>query len=144
MNYSNDILTRLQAGEKVEDIAAELTKSINEANEKYKAEEKAKAEAAAAAKENIAAKKAAIEQFLLSIVDILEVWGVAPDIVEQIDELSDEDLQSFIHTIDATLPLIIKSIEMQDLIQEAVDTKVKKKTAVSKDPVQDFLNQFVR
>lgn len=145
-NLTTDILARLQKGENVEDIATELTKSINEANEQYKAEEKAKAEAAAAEKEKASAKKAAIEQLLLSISNVLEAWDAAPDIVAEIDEFTDEDVQHFIHSIDTVLPLIVKSIEMQSAIQEVVNPKEKKKTATAadKDPIQDFLNEFIR
>lgn len=44
----NDILTRLQNGESIDDIAAEFTKALNEASATYEAEIKAKKEAEAA------------------------------------------------------------------------------------------------
>lgn len=139
MDYSMDILARLQAGEKVEDIAAELTKSINAANEKYKAaEEKAKAEAAA--KSKIEDKKIAVEELLDAICDILEIWDVAPDLVDQIENISDEEIEDIVTTIDEAVPFLVKYMEMQRALQKMVDEKNKEPN----DPVRDFLNQFVK
>ena len=143
MDYSMDILARLQAGEKVEDIAAELTKSINAANEKYAAEKKAaeeKAKAEAAAKSKIADKKIAVEELLDAICDILEIWDVAPDLVDQIENISDEEIEDIVTTIDEAVPFLVKYMEMQRALQKMVDEKNKE----SNDPVREFLNQFVK
>lgn len=143
MDYSMDILARLQAGEKVEDIAAELTKSINAANEKYAAEKKAaeeKAKAEAAAKSKNANKKIAVEELLDAICDILEIWDVAPDLVDQIENTSDEDIEDIVTTIDEAVPFLVKYMEMQRALQKMVDEKNKEPN----DPVRDFLNQFVK
>ena len=142
MDYSMDILARLQAGEKVEDIAAELTKSINVANEKYAAEKKAaeeKAKAEAAAKSKIT-KKIAVEELLDAICDILEIWDVAPDLVDQIENISDEEIEDIVTTIDEAVPFLVKYMEMQRALQKMVDEKNKEPN----DPVRDFLNQFVK
>ena len=142
MDYSMDILARLQAGEKVEDIAAELTKSINAANEKYAAEKKAaeeKAKAEAAAKSKIT-KKIAVEELLDAICDILEIWDVAPDLVDQIENISDEEIEDIVTTIDEAVPFLVKYMEMQRALQKMVDEKNKEPN----DPVRDFLNQFVK
>ena len=143
MDYSMDILARLQAGEKVEDIAAELTKSINAANEKYAAEKKAaeeKAKAEAAAKSKITNKKIAVEELLDAICDILEIWDVAPDLVDQIENISDEEIEDIVTTIDEAVPFLVKYMEMQMALQKMVDEKNKEPN----DPVRDFLNQFVK
>ena len=143
MDYSMDILARLQAGEKVEDIAAELTKSINAANEKYAAEKKAaeeKAKAEAAAKSKITNKKIAVEELLDAICDILEIWDVAPDLVDQIENISDEEIEDIVTTIDEAVPFLVKYMEMQRALQKMVDEKDKEPN----DPVRDFLNQFVK
>ena len=143
MDYSMDILARLQAGEKVEDIAAELTKSINAANEKYAAEKKAaeeKAKAEAAAKSKIEDKKIVVEELLDAICDILEIWDVAPDLVDQIENISDEEIEDIVTTIDEAVPFLVKYMEMQRALQKMVDEKNKEPN----DPVRDFLNQFVK
>lgn len=143
MDYSMDILARLQAGEKVEDIAAELTKSINAANEKYAAEKRAaeeKAKAEAAAKSKITNKKIAVEELLDAICDILEIWDVAPDLVDQIENISDEEIEDVVTTIDEAIPFLVKYMEMQRALQKMVDEKNKEPN----DPVRDFLNQFVK
>lgn len=143
MDYSMDILARLQAGEKVEDIAAELTKSINAANEKYAAEKKAaeeKAKAEAAAKSKIEDKKIAVEELLDAICDIFEIWDVTHDLVDQIENISDEEIEDIVATIDEAVPFLVKYMEMQKALQKMVDEKNKEPN----DPVRDFLNQFVK
>ena len=143
MDYSMDILARLQAGEKVEDIAAELTKSINAANEKYAAEKKAaeeKAKAEAAAKSKIADKKIVVEGLLDAICDIFEIWDVTHDLVDQIENISDEEIEDIVTTIDEAVPFLVKYMEMQKALQKMADEKNKEPN----DPVRDFLNQFVK
>ena len=147
MDYSMDILARLQAGEKVEDIAAELTKSINAANEKYAAEKKAaeeKAKAEAAAKSKITNKKIAVEELLDAICDILEIWDVAPDLVDQIENISDEEIEDIVTTIDEAIPFLIRYMEMQTALQQMMDKEVEKNKEPNNDPVREFLNQFVK
>ena len=146
MDYSMDILARLQAGEKVEDIAAELTKSINAANEKYAAEKKAaeeKAKAEAAAKSKITNKKIVVEELLDAICDILEIWDVAPDLVDQIENISDEEIEDIVTTIDETIPFLIRYLEVQTALQQMMDKEVEKNKEPN-DPVREFLNQFVK
>ena len=143
MDYSMDILARLQAGEKVEDIAAELTKSINAANEKYAAEKKAaeeKAKAEAAAKSKIEDKKIAVEELLDAICDIFEIWDVTHDLVDQIENISDEEIEDIVTTIDEAVPFLVKYMEIQTALQKMVDEKNKEPN----DPVREFLNQFVK
>lgn len=143
MDYSMDILARLQAGEKVEDIAAELTKSINAANEKYKAaEEKAKAEAAA--KSKIKNKKIVVEELLDAICDILEIWDVAPDLVDQIENISEEEIEDIVTTVDEAVPFLVKYMEMQMALQKMMDDRHKEVKEPNNDPVREFLNQFVK
>ena len=149
MDYSMDILARLQAGEKVEDIAAELTKSINAANEKYAAEKKAaeeKAKAEAAAKSKITNKKIVVEELLDAICDILEIWDVAPDLVDQIENISDEEIEDIVTTVDEAVPFLVKYMEMQMALQKMMDDRHKEveKNKEPNDPVRDFLNQFVK
>ena len=146
MDYSMDILARLQAGEKVEDIAAELTESINAANEKYAAEKKAAEEKAKAAA-HYDDKKIAIEQLVDAICDILEIWDVDSNIVQQIEDISDEDIESIVELIDESLPFLTKYLEMQIALQDLASKKanpVAKKAEVASDPVESFLNKFVR
>ena len=67
MINSNDILTRLQNGEKAEDIASELVNALNTANNTYLKEQAAqKAEAEAKAKRE--AKKVADMQDILDLL----------------------------------------------------------------------------
>ena len=150
MDYTNEIFTRLQNGELVEDIAASLTKNLNEANEKYKAAEaakRAKAEAKAKQDDLFAQKTAAVEALLAAVADVLAVYEVDDEVIDAIEETDPEEI---VKIIDESLPFITKYVELNQEL-EALKDKSKKadptslKAAVrAVDPIEDFLNQMVR
>lgn len=96
MALYEDILDRLSAGEKVEDIAAYLTKTINDANKAYTAameeakrleeEEKRKAE------ELKRDKIEAADALLVSLENIVAVWDLGEDLVEAFQHVEPEKL----------------------------------------------------
>jgi len=144
MDYTNEILERLQNGESAEDIAASLTKSLNEANEKHKAAEAAKkAEAEAKAKQDnlFAQKIAAVEAVLFAFEDLLAVYEVDDEILDAIEEADPEEI---VKVIDESLPFLTKYIELSQEL-EALKNKSQKAGAVhAVDPIEDFLNRMVR
>lgn len=150
MNYTDEILARLQNGEAVEDIARELTNSLNRASSAYTEQQKAiaKAEAekkAAAEKEKAALKQKksdAIVNLIDSIAYIFEVWGVDENDIKELCEISDHDINELIGLLDLSLPLLSKSNIIQKEIQHIIPKE--EKTAAAADPVQEFLNLFVR
>lgn len=89
MALYEDILDRLSAGEKVEDIAAYLTKTINDANKAYTAameeakrleeEEKRKAE------ELVHEKRMAVARVMDAFEGIIVAWGLGEDLIEAIE-----------------------------------------------------------
>ena len=81
MDYTNEILERLQKGEAIEDIAAKLTEDLNTANEQYKAEQEAKAKEAAKRKENTL-KVEAVNFLIDALVEI----GEAPVNTEKLQK----------------------------------------------------------
>lgn len=150
MDYMNDILARLQRGESVETIAAQLTKDINAANDRYQAE-KAAAEAAAKAKREASVareRKVDAIKFLLGAVDeVSAAW----DLDLETDEITDSDIDDLVTAIDEMAPILQKQKELMDAIKELRETPVgdrSMKTAPDLpavgDPIEDFLNKFVR
>lgn len=147
-NYENDIFARLQAGESVESIAQELTENLNKANEQYKAEQEAKAKEAAKRKENTL-KVEAINFLIDALVEVGEAWGFA-DIVKEV--FDDIDAEEIVDDIDKAMPVIKQYFNLQksmsDLLGEgpkAKDTVDKATvTATAEDPIESFLNAFVR
>ena len=153
MDYTNDILARLQRGEDVNAIATELTKSINDANNRYKAEVEAKRRAEQEAKLKAAAEEAsrnekvsACESLLDALWDVARAWDLDPDIC---DEIAGYDPKELAAQLDDIIPAIQKWAELVHMLQpddEMVrkapvgDSSVKKATS----PIDDFLNKYVR
>ena len=150
-NYENDIFTRLQAGENIEDIAKELTANLNKANEQYQAAQKEKAEEAAKRAEtekNKAIKVEAIKFLIDALVEVGEAWGLN-DTITTI--FSDIDAEEIVEDIDKAMPVIKQYLvlqeSMQDLLKKTADEdKVDQATIKMsiEDPVEQFLNAFVR
>lgn len=68
--HTDDIYSRLLAGESSDDIAAEMTKALNEALDRIKEEEKARKEAELKAAQDKAAKEARNQAKMDAAVDI--------------------------------------------------------------------------
>ena len=154
-DYKQDIYARLAAGENVEDIAAELTKSINEANDQYKADQEAKA---------TPDKVEAIDNLLASILMVLDVWDIDSTPIQGLLEDEDE-FNKLVKAFDEYVPIVKSYLGLMKSVQEAADkergqkaaavapkkdnvfdrvqnTNVKGQTEVMS--VEDFLNKFVR
>ena len=153
-DYKQDIYARLAAGENVEDIAAELTKSINEANDQYKADQEAKA---------TPDKVEAIDNLLASILMVLDVWDIDSTPIQEILE-DDQEFSKLVKAFDEYVPIVKSYLGLMKSIQEAADKKKEETAAAApkKDnvfnrvqntnvkgqtevmSVEDFLNKFVR
>ena len=146
MDYTNEILERLQKGEAIEDIAAKLTEDLNTANEQYKAA-KAKAEAEAKQDDLFAQKAAAVETILFALADLLAVYEVDDELVETVEKT---DPKEIVKIIDESLPFLTKYVELAQELEALKDKSqnvdgVSLKAAVhAADPIEDFLNQMVR
>ena len=148
-DYTKDILTRLQAGEDVETIAADLTKSLNTAKEQSdEIDRKRKAEAEAKRKaESEANKKVeAIDCLIDALIDVCDAWGLDDSLIEAIDEI---DAKEVVSTFDKMIPFLQQYIELQEAMGEVLTKdsihEVKPATgAGAEDPIERFLNTFVR
>ena len=109
-----DIYSRLLAGESSDDIAAEMTKALNDALDRIEAEEKARAEEEARKAREAAereAKKAAKHGQLADIItDTLyfcaEFYPSLGITTEEVDQMSDE-------TIDALADMFIMLLDVE-------------------------------
>lgn len=151
-DYKQDIYARLAAGENVEDIAAELTKSINEANDQYKADQEAKVSPD---------KVEAIDNLLASILMVLDVWDIDSTPIQEILE-DDQEFNKLVKAFDEYVPIVKSYLGLMKSIQEAADKKKEEVAAAPKKnvfdrvqstnvkgqtevmSVEDFLNKFVR
>lgn len=140
MDYTNEIFTRLQNGESVEDIAASLTKNLNEANEKHKAAEAAK-RAKAKQDDLFAQKTAAVEALLAAVADLLAVYEIDDELIDAIEETDPEEI---VKIIDQSLPFLTKYVELTQELEALRDKNQKTGTSHAVDPIEDFLNQMVR
>ena len=156
MDYTNDILARLQRGEDVNTIATELTKSINDANTRYKAEVEAKRKAEQEAKMKAAAEEAARNDRLDiaadlrdAFISLLETYDVDDSVL---DEIGDVSAVEILEIFDSLVPAVQKYSELLKMLQgedEIIspvrkapvgDSPVKK----SASPIEEFLNKYVR
>lgn len=146
-DYTKDILTRLQAGEDVETIAADLTKSLNTAKEQSdEIDRKRKAEAEAKRKAEFETNKKveAVDCLIDALIDVCDAWDLDDSLINSIDEI---DAKEFVDTFDKMIPFLQQYIELQEAVGEVLsktpeENQVDKTTA--EDPIERFLNTFVR
>ena len=142
----DDILARLQKGEKLEDIGTELANAMNAAQEKYAAIQKAEEEKKRA--ENMAKQRAATRKNLLW--DLLEAIRAYANYTEYagivskwLDEVSDEDIEE----LDAQMLDMLKMIDTLKNLTFNFNTKApndtKKVVAVNPDKaLGDFIKMM--
>ena len=140
MDYKNDIFARLQNGESVESIAADLTQSLNQANEAYiakKAEEEKK--------DSLFQKKLAVVECLIDdLVEACELWNMGDELLNAFE---DTDPAEVVEVFDQAMPFIAKYIELQKHLTEAVAEKapaVATNQVPPVDPIEAFLDKCVR
>ena len=129
MNYMEDIMARLQKGESVEDIAAQMTKDINAANAEFQKEQEKRAK--------LAPKRKAVRAALDAVADMFEVCFGDSNIAAELREIDETDV---VNEIERELPLIKMLATMGD--NPKPRAKDDRKSAA--DPIEDFLNKFVR
>lgn len=135
MALYEDILDRLAAGEKVEDIAAYLTKTINDANKAYTAameEAKRLQEEEDRKREELVRDKIdAADALIIALENIFTVWGLGDDLVEALQHVDPETL---VQEID-------KIKELSDEYDKLRRAPVGDRSASALD---EFLNKYVR
>ena len=144
MDYMNDLLTKLQEGVSVDDLAAELTKALNEANNQFQKAEQEKNRARDR-------KVTALREVFAAIDELLACYdmdGVSDNIdIEQLEDLVDE-LDNLIQKTNELGEFLRKS-PFGDSLKDyksahKVPVKVHSLPDWKKDPIEEFLNKFVR
>lgn len=111
--YTNDILTRLQNGESVEEIGKEFAEALNAANRLHQEEERAK--------EANSCKEALASNLLNALIDYVDC--VDHDLADRID-VSDEDLKEIVKMLDKTIPMIGLMLQLQEEKEVDDDTRM--------------------
>ena len=127
MDYMNEIMARLQKGESVDTIAAEMTKALNEANDEFQKQQ----EKNAALKEKAAAMRKALD----AVADLLDAFDLDKEIGDNLREM---DATELVDEIEREMPLMKMLIEMDQ------EKKNKRAAKPSGDSIEEFLNKFVR
>ena len=148
MDFTSELLARLQNGESVDSLAAELTKAINDAhaeNERIKAEQKAAAEAKRQVEMKAQDKYDAIESLLCAVEKVIVAWDLGNDVLDFVGEIDAEEL---VQELDEAIPAAKAYVELMEKIGSLREARPASDTASAKtnknDPIEDFLNQFVR
>ena len=123
-----DIYSRLLAGESSEDIAAEMTKALNDALDRIEAEEKARAEEEARKAREAAereAKKAAKREQLADIITetlyfCAEFYPSLGITTEEVDQMSDETIDAL-----ADMFLMLLDVEIAKKTRKPLHTAMK-------------------
>ena len=150
----DDIVARLQKGEKLEDIGNELANAMNVAQAKYVAiqkeeEEKRAAEAEKARQAQIKAQRTATRRELLwDVLDAIQKYAGYTDYAAVIDKWMAEATDEDVAELDAQLIELFKTFEVLAQLnfavapkQEKVQENVKKVAAV--DP-NKALGDFIK
>ena len=132
-----DIITRLQKGEKIEDIANEMSEILNTAEADFKAAEAHKAAEAGRIED---AKRAAVKIMIDGACD----YCVAIGEEKLLAELQEVDIEALIEAIDSWFGMI-KALASLETLEFKVPTekKVESRKAVSADTViKSWLKDF--
>ena len=139
---TNDIYSRLLAGESSDDIAAEMTKALNDARNRIEEEEKARKEAELKAAQEKEANKAKMDaakdiiaNTLLFCATYYPSFGLTPD-----DKVTDEEIEAL-----ASMIVMLLDLETMkprrglraklSLFDDAADTKSEVKKILTTDEV---------
>jgi hypothetical protein len=143
---TNDLLTRIQAGENPEDIANEFAKQLNdvvELDRKQKAAELAlqkEKEEKAAREKNLDAKAQVILTALIDYVTELDP-ALAAEFAEEDEELF--DVKSIRSMLDAAIAGVKLSLSIAQTLENETAAKPDPKAAkTSDDAISQFLKNF--
>jgi hypothetical protein len=137
MYNSDTILSLLQNGHSAEDIAKSFTDALNSAIQEQKAAESAKA----AASQKHADMKNILEEVLLFFSTYY------PELIPEVEEISNEEIAEFIDLIDEAVPDIVelvKSLKSLQSLTFPAPTAKRKITVKRTNSVDDAINTFLR
>ena len=134
----NYFLNQLRNGVSMDDMGQALTDAMNEAQNDYIAEQ-AIAKAEQTAQEMAQAKR----NLACGLIDLIQEYGelVAPDAVNMLDDINDEDIDAMIDTLDQMFNMMVALNQLKHNLENATPTKVATKRAKSDDEV---LSNFIK
>ena len=132
MDYMDEFFKRLQKGERVEDIANQITKDINDANTKYVQEQEAKKKIKAS--NNKEMKVSAVNHIICALAEFLYAYDASKEFIGMVEAI---DAQEIVDYLDETLPFAEKYIDAVDMIKE-------KHKKTDQDAIDEFLDKFIR
>jgi hypothetical protein len=148
----DDILARLQNGEKLEDIGNELANAMNAAQEKYVAIQKAEEEkrAAEAEKARQAQRTATRRKMLWNVLDAIRQYANYTNYSVVVNDWLAAATEEDIADLDAQMIELLKTFEMLSQLnfavapkQENIQKDTKKVAAVNPDKaLGDFLKMM--
>ena len=95
MDFTSELVARLQGGENVEDLAKELTKAINDASAEHarlQEQKRKEAEAQRKADEKAQDKLAAMEAILDGVYGLLRAYDADEELLDELKGLEAEHL----------------------------------------------------
>lgn len=136
-----DLMAAIQNGQSADDLAAEYTKALNEANARVKADAEAKAEARAAS-----VKVADAKAVVVPLVKYIQTYIPEMDLGEVTDVDLNEAAEFLVAVIDK-VKVQLKLLKMLDLDEETPKAKLnitRKPQTIGgkKDPIADFLKDM--
>ena len=138
MDIMQEMLTRLQQGEKVETLAQELTDAINDANAQFQKEQ--------AAKQVGNKKVAAADNLIRACAELARAYNLSDEDVNEILTFRGEDLVAFIDEIAGYVQEYteIRSAIAEKRLRSVLAAKQAKAKPLAGDPLEDFLDKYVR
>lgn len=143
----NYFLTKLQNGEKIDDIGAQLADAMNAAVADYEAELAAKEAAEKAAAKFTAQKEEIANRLIDTIVEYATLTN--PAIADDIANFTNDDLHSLIDGLDQTFAMLVAIKSMTDTTQPTLSTPITKqniqalkKTKSDDEIIGNFIKMF--
>lgn len=134
-----DLMAAIQNGQSADDLAAEYTKALNEANARVKADEEAKAKAKVEAETQVADAKAVVDPLVTYIQKYI------PEM--ELDEVTEADLKEVAQFLVSATNEVKAQLKLLKMLGglEAPKLNIKRKPQTiggKKDPIADFLKDM--
>ena len=143
MDYMNEFLGRLQKGANVDTLAAELTKALNEANVQFQKQHQEE--------QRIRNDKInCLVDIFEALEELLTLYGAKED---ELPKTSVQEFEDLVDELDELVPVLREDPfkALKDLAKEEEKSKCVFPDNLNpswkdskKDPIEEFLNKFVR
>lgn len=140
MDFTSELIARFQAGDSVDTLAAELSKALNDAHNES---ERLNAKRQANVKKQ--QKYDAVENLLRAVRMIVIAWDLGDEVLNVITEISVDELTQ---GLDEAITAAKAYAEMMEKIASRREARPVADAAPKQldqdNPIEDFLNKFVR